>query len=99
LGGRGRRISEFEASLVYKVSSRTALDTQRNLVSREKKRRMQKTTATLKCEQPPRSSLYFFNYLFENVILPMILHNDLPGDIGSFVLDNTTLLPSVLNEL
>jgi hypothetical protein len=24
LGGRGRRISEFEASLVYKVSSRTA---------------------------------------------------------------------------
>jgi hypothetical protein len=24
LGGRGRRISEFEASLVYRVSSRTA---------------------------------------------------------------------------
>jgi hypothetical protein len=24
LGGRGRQISEFEASLVYKVSSRTA---------------------------------------------------------------------------
>jgi hypothetical protein len=24
LGGRGRRISEFEANLVYKVSSRTA---------------------------------------------------------------------------
>jgi hypothetical protein len=28
-GGRGRRISEFEASLVYKVSSRTAKATQR----------------------------------------------------------------------
>jgi hypothetical protein len=29
LGGRGRRISEFEVSLVYKVSSRTARATQR----------------------------------------------------------------------
>jgi hypothetical protein len=33
LGGRGRQISEFEASLVYKVSSRTVRATQRNLVS------------------------------------------------------------------
>jgi hypothetical protein len=33
LGGRGRQISEFEASLVYKVSSRTARIIQRNLVS------------------------------------------------------------------
>jgi hypothetical protein len=33
LGGRGRWISEFEASLVYRVSSRTARATQRNLVS------------------------------------------------------------------
>jgi hypothetical protein len=30
LGGRGRRISEFETSLVYKVSSRTARAIQRN---------------------------------------------------------------------
>jgi hypothetical protein len=29
LGGRGRQISEFEASLVYRVSSRTARATQR----------------------------------------------------------------------
>jgi hypothetical protein len=34
LGGRGRRISEFEANLVYKVSSRTARAIQRNLVSK-----------------------------------------------------------------
>jgi hypothetical protein len=34
LGGRGRRISEFEASLVYRVSSRTARATQRNPVSK-----------------------------------------------------------------
>jgi hypothetical protein len=37
LGGRGRRISEFEASLVYKVSFRTARAIQRNPVSKNKK--------------------------------------------------------------
>jgi hypothetical protein len=37
LGGRGRQISEFKASLVYKVSSRTARATQRNSVSKNKK--------------------------------------------------------------
>jgi hypothetical protein len=34
LGGRSRRISEFEASLVYKVSARTARAIQRNPVSK-----------------------------------------------------------------
>jgi hypothetical protein len=38
LGGRGRWIFEFEASLVYKVSSRTARATQRNSVSEKKKK-------------------------------------------------------------
>jgi hypothetical protein len=33
LGGRGRRISALEASLVYRVSSRTSRATQRNPVS------------------------------------------------------------------
>jgi hypothetical protein len=37
MGGRGRQITEFEASLVYRVSSRTARATQRNLVSKNKK--------------------------------------------------------------
>jgi hypothetical protein len=32
LGGRGREISEFEDSLVYRVSSRIARATQRNPV-------------------------------------------------------------------
>jgi hypothetical protein len=36
LGGRGRQISEFEASLVYRVSSRTARVTQRNPVLKNK---------------------------------------------------------------
>ena len=35
---RGRRISEFEASLVYRVSSRTVRATQRNAVSKKKKK-------------------------------------------------------------
>jgi hypothetical protein len=39
LGGRGRWISEFKASLVYIVSSRTARAIQRNPVSGKKKRR------------------------------------------------------------
>jgi hypothetical protein len=34
LGGRVRQISEFKASLVYKVSSRTARAIQRNPVSK-----------------------------------------------------------------
>jgi hypothetical protein len=37
LGGRGRWISEFKASLVYRVSSRPARATQRNPVSKKKK--------------------------------------------------------------
>jgi hypothetical protein len=43
LGGRGRWISEFEASLVYKVSARTARATQRNPVSKNKKTKNKKT--------------------------------------------------------
>jgi hypothetical protein len=39
LGGRGRQISEFEASLEYRVSSRTARATQRNPVSKNQKNR------------------------------------------------------------
>jgi hypothetical protein len=39
LGGRGRRISEFEASLVYRVNSRTARATQRNPVSKKQKKK------------------------------------------------------------
>jgi hypothetical protein len=36
---RGRWISEFEASLVYTVSSRTARATQKNPVSKRKNKR------------------------------------------------------------
>jgi hypothetical protein len=42
LGGRGRQTSEFEASLVYRVSSRTARATQRNPVSKKLKRKKER---------------------------------------------------------
>jgi hypothetical protein len=42
LGGRGRRISEFEASLVYIVSSRAARAIQRNPVSKNQKKKKKK---------------------------------------------------------
>jgi hypothetical protein len=48
LGGRGRRISEFEASLVYRVSSRTARTTQKNPVSKKQK---EKISLLLPCGQ------------------------------------------------
>jgi hypothetical protein len=42
----GRRISEFEASLVYRVSSRTARATQRNPVSKKQKQKQKKQNKT-----------------------------------------------------
>jgi hypothetical protein len=39
---RGRQISEFKASLVYKVSSRAARAIQRNPVSKKKQRKKKK---------------------------------------------------------
>jgi hypothetical protein len=47
LGGKGRVISEFEASLVYRVSSRTARATQRNPVL--KKQRQSKQSKPKEC--------------------------------------------------
>ena len=38
MGGRGRWISEFEATLIYRVSSRTARAIQRNPVSKKKRK-------------------------------------------------------------
>jgi hypothetical protein len=43
LGRRGRRISEFENSLVYRVSSRTARATQKNPVSEKHTHTQNKT--------------------------------------------------------
>jgi hypothetical protein len=43
---RGRRISEFEVSLVYRVSSRTARAIQRNPVSKKTNKQTNKKTKT-----------------------------------------------------
>jgi hypothetical protein len=42
LGSRGRQISEFEVSLVFRVSSRTARAIQRNPVSKKKNKNKNK---------------------------------------------------------
>jgi hypothetical protein len=42
LGGRGRQISKFEASLVYKVNARTARAIQRNPVLKKIKKKKKK---------------------------------------------------------
>jgi hypothetical protein len=48
LGGRGRQISEFTCSLVYRVSSRTARATQRNPFSKKTKQTKTKQNKTNK---------------------------------------------------
>jgi hypothetical protein len=48
LGGRGRRISEFEDSLFYRVSSRTARAIQRNCLEKNKKQKTNKQTKKTK---------------------------------------------------
>jgi hypothetical protein len=48
LGGRDRRVSEFKASLVYRVSSRTVRATQRNPVLKKKNKKMTTTTTKKK---------------------------------------------------
>ena len=56
-GGRGRRISEFEASLVYKVSSRTASSQDYTKKPRlEKKKEMVSLSLTLTHNTHTRSS-------------------------------------------
>jgi hypothetical protein len=51
LGGRDRWISEFKASLVYRVSSRTARAIQRNPVSKKTKNKQTKKNKTKKNQQ------------------------------------------------
>jgi hypothetical protein len=52
LGGRDRRSSEFEASLVYKVSSRTARAIQRNPVLKKQTNKQTNKTKQNKTTSP-----------------------------------------------
>jgi hypothetical protein len=46
LGGKDKGISEFEASLVYRVSSRTPRGTQRNPALKNKQKQSKQTNKT-----------------------------------------------------
>ena len=48
-GGRGRRISEFKASLVYRVNSRTARSIQRPCLGKKKKKKLENKIYTYIC--------------------------------------------------
>jgi hypothetical protein len=61
LGGRGRRISEFEASLVYRVSSRTARAIQRNPVSKKQNKTKQNKTKQNKKRKKKRKDRVSLN--------------------------------------
>jgi hypothetical protein len=65
LGGRGRRISEFKFSLVYKVSSRTARAIQRNPVSKNKQTNKQTNKKRKRWRNPPTLTPTGF-FLFQN---------------------------------
>jgi hypothetical protein len=54
LGGRDRQISEFEASLVYRVSSRTARAMQRNKTKQQQQQQQQQTNNNNKKEDQLR---------------------------------------------
>jgi hypothetical protein len=59
LGGRGRWISEFEASLVYRVSSRTARATQRKPISEKQNKTKQNKNKKIP-KQQKKSFLSFY---------------------------------------
>jgi hypothetical protein len=54
LGGRGRQISEFKASLVYRVSSRTARTTKRNPVLKKQTKNQTKPNQKTKRKEEKR---------------------------------------------
>jgi hypothetical protein len=68
LGGRGRQISEFKASLVYRVSSRTARATQRNPVSKKQKKQKIPKNKKQTNKQKPTKQNKKDKYLGSNVI-------------------------------
>ena len=69
LGSRGRQISEFEESLVYKVSSWTARAIQRNAVSKNQNNNKTKTN----------KQKHFLRFIvaFINMLYPKIKHYNL----------------------
>ena len=66
MGGRGRRTSEFEASLSYRVCSKTARATPRNPVSKkqkDKKKKKKEKEKEKEKEKTDSTSLRFPSFL------------------------------------
>jgi hypothetical protein len=64
LGGRGRRISEFEASLVYRVSSRVQPGLHRDMLSQKKQNKTKKTKKKTQKNKPtknPKTKQYYLD--------------------------------------
>jgi hypothetical protein len=70
-GGRGRQISEFQARLVYKVSSRTARAIQRNPVKKKSK----DTCGAGEMAQQVRALTALLKVLNSNPSNHMVAHN------------------------
>jgi hypothetical protein len=64
-GGKGRQISEFKASLVYKVSSRTAGDIQRNPVSKKQKQNKKQKKKERKQKTKGTSLIFPFSFTYQ----------------------------------
>jgi hypothetical protein len=79
LGGRGRWISEFKASLVYKVSSRTARATQRNPVLKKQKNKKIKKREIFKPISFINFDIEIHNKILAKIIkeyIKKIIHHD-----------------------
>jgi hypothetical protein len=107
LGGRGRRISEFEASLVYRVSSRTARATEKPCLktTKNKKQQQQKFPA----RQVDLCVSVYFRSIWSTQSIPgqPKLHREaLSGKtkqnmyllvkVTAFNLDNLSLIPETI---
>jgi hypothetical protein len=75
LGGRGRWISEFEASLVYRVRSRTARAIQRNTISKKQNKQTKinnKTTTTTTTTKQEQISQFSLLFSFQREVITLI---------------------------
>jgi hypothetical protein len=77
--GRQRQISEFEASLVYRVSSRTARAIQRNPVSKKTKQQQQQQ----KPKTTTKKALCVFDFCLQSLtVWPRLASHHCPASAG-----------------
>lgn len=59
MGGKDRWIPEFEATLIYRLNSRTAQTTQRNPAFKKKEKRREKKGRKSFCINVPKTDCFF----------------------------------------